>query len=237
MGARKLFWDFLKGLDEKVRSAVEELGEEKAFHIIDVHVNALLSLKSIVENAYSPDKLSRSLLFSCLDSITTSFLWAQLALLTQSCQLAFRELRWALELSCRSRLLDLLYPHDEPDRKLLKGLLLERRRRDVLPSGWRLVKKALGALQGLELERDERLRVRRAWRELNRYVHAMPPSASYAEVADRLLGISDVVSDVVLTLALDAFPRAREGMAVSLSEEALGRYLPMSYRYLRSHGS
>jgi len=236
MEAGRLFWDFLRGLEEKIKLALEELVEKEAFRIVDVHVNSLLSLKSVVGNVYGPDELSRSLLFSCLDSITTSFLWAQLALLTQSCQLAFRELRWALELSCRSRLLDILYPHDEPGRKLLKGLSLERRRRDVLPSGWRLVKKALGALQGFELERDERLRVRRAWRELNRYAHAMPPSASYAEVADRLLGISDVVSDVVITLALDAFPKAREGMAISFSKEALRSRLPMAHRYLRSHG-
>ena len=235
MEARGLFWDFLEGLEKKVKSALEELGEEKAFHMVDVHVNAILALKSAVENSYGPGELSRSLFFSCLDSITVSLLWAQLALLAQSCQLAFRELRWALELSCRSRLLDLLYPHDEPSRKLLKGLSLERKRREVLPPGWRLVKKALEALRDFELERDERLRVRKAWKELNRYVHAMPPSASYAEVVDRLLRVSDVVSDVVITLALDAFPRAREKAAAFFSGKAWGRHLPMTYRYLRPY--
>ena len=235
MEARSLFWEFLRGLEGEVSSALEELGEGRAFHMVDVHVSAFLALKSALEGAYGPGELSRSLFFSCLDSVISSFLWAQLALLTRNCQLAFRELRWVMELSCRSWLLDLLYPHDEPSRKLLKGLSLEKKRREVLPPGWRLVKKALEALRDFELERDERLRIRKAWKELNRHVHAVPASAHYTGLVGRLLEISDVASDVTITLALDAFPRARGGMASFLSGKAWRSYLPMTYRCLKPY--
>ena len=221
---------FLKALEEAIRRAPEALGED-AFHIEEVLLPALRGLETCLKNSYGPEELSRSLLAHQLDSFANSLTWAQLSLVAGSCQLAFRELRWVMEQACRARLLDVLYPHEEPGRKIARGVVLERKRRRVMPIGWRLVKKALESLSGFRLEREERLRVRNVWRSLSRHVHSLSPGAGQAELVRELNSASDVVCDLVLVLALDAFPRARSCFASFLSGRPWGSYLPMTYRF------
>jgi len=223
-------------------TTIQVLGEGKAYHITSVHVSALLGLREAVKASYAPEELAKSLLFAQTASILVELSWAQLALLSANYPAAFRCLRSALELACRARLVDLAYPSEALGRKLVKAALLEKRRK--LPKGWKLVKKAFEALQGFELERDERLRLRRAWKAMNRYVHPSSTAGegqegwrpySFSEhLALAALGASDVVSDAILLLILDAFPRAHERASAFLSAREWEDYLPMAYRYIRA---
>jgi len=130
------------------------------------------------------------------------------------------------------------------EKKLVKAAVLEKKRK--LPKGWALVKKALRALRGFELEREERLRLRRAWRTMNKHAHPSFAAGSGAQgapwqpwsfdenLAQAVLEVSDAVYDVILLLLLDAFPKARGRVAALLLARGWGEHLPMTYRYLRS---
>lgn len=244
MDARGLFEEFLGSLEARRARALEELGPEKAFHMLDVHGCVLLRLRECLVAEYEASELARRLLFSELTTSLSCLLWAQLALLVANYPAAFRELRYVMELACRARLVDQLYPMAPLEHKIAKALELERKRRGVVPTGWRLVKKALEGLQSFELNRDERLRVRRTWLMLNRYAHPSPAGPIHEasdlmwqldeELALELLRASDVVFDVLFLLVLDAFPRIRARAADTLLPRGWDDHLWMTYRFLRS---
>ena len=238
------FWpELLARLEAAQEEAVRSLGEERAYHIINVHAAALLEVKKAVEAAYGPEERAASLLYAQLPSLLAELAWAQLALLSAHYPSAFRCLRSALELACRARLADLAYPTEVAERKLAKAALLEKKRKKW-PRGWRLVKKALESLGGFELEREELLRLRRAWKAASKHAHASltawgeegglwRPWTFDEQIAASILQASDAVSDAALLLLLDAFPRIREQVAAFLSAREWESHLPTTYRYLR----
>ena len=106
------------------------------------------------------------------------------------------------------------------------------------------MKKALGSLSAFELEREELLRLRRAWKTASKHAHASltawgnesclwRPWAFDEQMATSILQASDAISDAILLLFLDAFPRAREQIAAFFSAREWESYLPMTYRCLR----
>jgi len=237
--------ELLAHLEAAREEAVRSLGEERAYHIINVHAAALVEARKAIEAAYGPEERATSVLYAQLPSLLAELAWAQLALLSAHYPSAFRCLRSALELACRARLADLAYPAEAAERKLAKAALLERKRKKW-PRGWRLVKKALGSLSAFELEREELLRLRRAWKTASKHAHASltawgnesclwRPWAFDEQMATSILQASDAISDAILLLFLDAFPRAREQIAAFFSAREWESYLPMTYRCLRMH--
>ena len=242
-GVQEAWEELLAKLEASREEARQLLGDEKAFHILNVHVKALLEAREAIEAACGPEERANSLLYAQIPSLLAELSWAQLAFLSTHYPSACRCLRSALELSCRSRLADLAYPAEPAQRKLVKAALLERKRRRW-PKGWRLVKKTLESLSAFELEREELLRLRKAWKTMNKYAHAYltawgegsgpwRPWIPDEQMATSILQISDAVSDAILLLLLDAFPRIRERIAAFLSAREWKSYLPMTYRYLK----
>jgi len=239
------FWpELLARLEAAQEEAVRSLGEERAYHIIDVHAAALLEVRKAIEAAYGPEERAASLLYAQLPSLLAELAWAQLALLSAHYPSAFRCLRSALELACRARLADLAYPVEVAEKKLVKAALLEKKRKKW-PRGWRLVKKALESLSAFELEREELLRLRRAWKAASKHAHASltawgeesglwRPWTFDEQMAISILQASDVISDAILLLFLDAFPRAHEQVAAFFSARGWESPLPMTYRHLRT---
>jgi len=239
------FWpELLARLEAAQEEAVRSLGEERAYHIINVHAAALLEVRKAVETAHGPEERAASLLYAQLPSLLAELAWAQLALLSAHYPSAFRCLRSALELACRARLADLAYPVEVAEKKLVKAALLEKKRKKW-PRGWRLVKKALESLSAFELEREELLRLRRAWKAASKHAHASltawgeesglwRPWTFDEQMAISILQASDVISDAILLLFLDAFPRAHEQVAAFFSARGWESHLPMTYRHLRT---
>jgi len=244
VGTREAWQALLAKLEVNRSKTIQTLGEEKAFHMLDVHECALSELRAAVEACYGPGELASSLLYAHIPSLLAELAWAQLAFLSANYPSAFRCLRFSLELACRSRLVDLAYPSGPVEKKLVKAAVLEKKRK--LPKGWALVKKALGALRDFELEREERLRLRRAWRTMNKHAHPSFAVGSGAQgapwqpwsfdenLAQAVLTVSDAVYDAILLLLLDAFPKARGRVTALLQARGWGEHLPMTYRYLRN---
>jgi len=199
------------------KETLAQLGGREALKIIDFHGDNWADIVGWISSTYKREEQMNIVYFQFF-RLFKEVHWLQFIFHTGNYPMAYRNLRYILEMMCQAYYIDTRYPNLTLDEQIEKARELEEKR----IFGWHIVSPVLCKVFN-KTEEEVRACFKPLWGDLNKYAH---PSARQMDlvaekdfsslVADsfnenlarKLLIVTDKVFDIVYAIVLKKFPKA-----------------------------
>lgn len=199
------------------RETIEELGEKEALKIIDFHGNNWADVVKWISSKYERQEQMNIVVFQ-FSRLFKEVHWLQFIFHTGNYPLAYRNLRYILEMMCQAYYIDIHYSNLTLDEQIENARELEEKH----IYGWNIVSPALCKVFS-KTEEEVRAYFKPLWDDLCKYAH---PSARQMDLvaekdfsslvtdsfneslARTLLAETDKVFDIAYAVVLKSFPKA-----------------------------